>query len=765
MSVTSATEANLLEHVRPEDRIIDVGASDAEVARSLARVGRERYLALIEGGALKPVRTDAGDLANRFHPISDAPDISRVGADVLILRGSWVRYLWLPSELRGIRIVIVPAHTGEGMMATSFQRLARNLLFLGHVRIAGDRYRMFQIRGHRNRTRTRVYLSPVTGYAGLISRLEAERIRAVVLRWFEDLPTVEPGEDLDLLVADEQVEAVRALISEEPGILPIDLYSVSGLPGSDREGLACYPPALAQRIVKRAVRHPSGAWVPSPDDHLHSLAYHAVYHKGYKSGLPSLTSSRAGEITAEHDYGAVLKGIASEVGVEIPEDIDGLDEYLSTVGWRPPADTLRRLSATNRWIRERYFPEPIVAGDGPEPVVFIVRQRAFEVLAFEEVAGLLDHLGFEILCRRALDPEAADRCRTELRGGNWGQGPYPTSGGPPTHALVALHYGPQPPDRNTQETYPHLTNVEVLYAKEALRDLVNKRIPAERRCNPVHSSDNEEEAWEYVKVAMPDELPQLKSMVEERRVDYRTPLPVVNVLNRGRRAKVELVELDGNLAVRKTFGRGYLRHLEREKSAHEILANSPAVPPLLTSGETWVLRPYYVDRLGYREDDPKLIPLKVLRQMVHILSTVHEAGFALIDAKPDSFLMDRDGLKLVDFEFLYKYPGELPPFHQSYSWHSPPAELDVDRPVGPLSYWNSWMRWTGMPVDVLCYGTPIRQRVFRLRFRLIRTGYTAWHGPGRAASMVWAKGRGFRVRGYARFRTWARSRARGATVN
>jgi hypothetical protein len=604
------------------------------------------------------------------------------------------------------------------------------------------------------------------GYTGLFGRLDDVGVRAVVLRWFDSLPDLEPGEDVDLLVADEHVDKVRAVIAEEPGTLPIDLYSVTGLPGSDREGVACYPPQLAHRILTRATPHRSGAWVPAPDDHLNALAHHVVYHKGETSGLPTRLIDDTSDVESEHEYGAILAGLADELGIKIPEDLEGLDEYLENAGWRPPMDTLRRLSTTNRWVQRRFFPERRSDRDEPEPAVFVLRRRALDVLAIRDVRRVLDHLGFEVIEHRELDPPAAWRCQTQLRGGNWGRGPYPTSGGPPASVLVGLHYGPRAPNSKSRADYPHLTNLDVLAAKEMLRDLVNERVSQEQRCNPVHSSDNEEEAWEYVRAAMPDELPRLKEMVESRRAEYRTPVPVVDVLRRGRRAKVELVEFDGTLAVRKTFGHGYLRHLEREKKARHAFAGHTGLLPLLASGPNWIVCPYLRDQLRYDESSPRLVPLRILGGMVQILHTLHEAGFALIDAKPGNFLMAGDDMNLIDLEFLYEYPGEPPPFHRSLSWHGAPRDATIDLPVGPLSYEQTWLRWTGLPVEALCYGTPRQQRVLRARYRarLLARWITraVVRGPARVASEVWADGHGLRARGRTMYGSWARSRALAA---
>lgn len=753
---------DLAELVRAEDRIIEVAARDGVIARELLVRGRRRYLGLLHDQALATVRDDAGDFADRLRPLSEVPDLRAVGADVLFLHGRATRWLWTPRDLRGTRIVAAPAGSWEVRLASEAMRRDNQLRPLGVVNLRGRKYRFFEVPGKRP-PRPRVYLSPVIGYAGLLRRLHEADIRAVVLRWFEELPYVEPGEDLDLLVSDADVEKVRALVTEEPGTLPIDLYSVTGLPGSDREGLPCYPPQLAKRIVDRAIIHPSGAHVPAPDDHLHSLAHHAVYHKGLTSGLPSASFKSLDEVVPEHDYGAVLADLAKQLGVDLPSDLEGLDEYLEGIGWRPPMDTLRRLSMKNQWAKRRFFTEAPPVSIEPEPAVFILRRRALDVVDMVEVRGLLEKLGFEVVEHRVLDQAGAARCTANLRGGNWGQGPYPTSGGTPASVLIVLHYAPSPVRPSMRKKYPHLTNGYVLTAKERLRSLVNARVATEHRCNPIHSSDNEDEAWEYLSVALPKDLSRLRALVEQRQAAYHTPQPVIKVIDRSPHSKTEVVEYSGGLAVRKTFAPRNLAQLEREMRLTSALAQNRGIVPPLASGSNWIIRPYVQDRLRYDERSPRLIPLRILRDMVEILRLVDDAGYALVSAKPTSFHMDDEEVKLVDFELLFQYPDEPPAFHRSYTWRGTPPSDGFFVGKRRRSYQQVWSRWTGMPISALCYAAPREQRVIRFRYMVRRIGRRGGRLVVKAPAQLIKGGAAavgkLRTRASAWMHAWARNRA------
>jgi hypothetical protein len=201
-------------------------------------------------------------------------------------------------------------------------------------------------------------------------RLRQEGVTYVVLRWFEELPQVEPGHDIDMLVDDRNVAFVQSLLTDRPrhGTQHVDVYSVSGLPGSDLAGLPCFPPSFARRLLNRAVWLRGVYRVPDPEGHFLGLAYHAAYHKGYASGL-SAGDEREHRARGSHDYEAVLADLAARLGESVDPTLDGVDRYLADHDLRPPLDTLRRLAPTNPWIADHLLHDS--AGgpdrDGPGP--------------------------------------------------------------------------------------------------------------------------------------------------------------------------------------------------------------------------------------------------------------------------------------------------------------------------------------------------------------------------------------------------------------
>ncbi len=364
--------------------------------------------------------------------------------------------------------------------------------------------------------RARRYVSKRYSCEAFFRELAARQVRYVVLRWFETLPAIARGEDLDMLVADEDLAKMDDLFVRLRSGIACDVYSVSGMPGSDFQKMAYFPPQLAAEIVAGARVFKDLFCVPSPRDHFLSLAYHALYHKGYASGLPSaMTPATRLKKLPEHDYRQVLGELAAGLSIEVAIDLEALDEYLTLQSWRPPFDMLARLSLRNAWIHDRYFR----AGFAVEPLrrglaVFLIRERALHAAAAAEVTAKLEAQGFQILVSAALTAERQAAVASRLRGGNWGRGPFAFSGGPPAQVIVAWDPRPLPVDRRQRAEYPLLENARILRAKLELRDFLLRGLAKRQRFNPLHSSDNDIQAWEYVEILLPQQVGELRGKIE-----------------------------------------------------------------------------------------------------------------------------------------------------------------------------------------------------------------------------------------------------------
>lgn len=593
-------------------------------------------------------------------------------------------------------------------------------------------------------TRARPRIAFRLGTPGFFAELERRKVRYAVLRWFDTLPNVAPDEDIDLLVDDADVPKLLDLLPLGFVGVPCDVYSASGLPATDYRGVAYYPPQLAERILANAIKVNDVCRAPAPRDHFFSLAFHAVYHKGLASGLPTALPGLEPMRAPDHDYRAVLGQLAEREGIDCELTLEGLDDLLAAQGWRPSHDALARLMRYNSWIQARFFKDP---PRGPEWArglsVFLIRRVAVERNAVEQLVQLIERSGFEILLVKPLAPDESQKAEATIRGGNWRAGPWPVSGGPPAVAVVALDLCPRPVPDDLQAKHPLLDNGRVYETKLRVRDAFNESLPAKDRCNCAHSSDNAWHAVEYLAVAAPEAIEPLRQRAEARTREFRVPYPVVEELpGERRRARVDVVDYKGQRAVCKTFRPGAERFLARELIALEKLAaDNPAIPQLLERGSNYFVVPYYRDTLPRTDagEPQDVLPLEVARAVVDVVRRLWEQGYTLTRYHPRDVLVTEDGIKVVDFEFLQAYNGNKPgSFRDAFELRGarPGVEADtLGRASGSGSYDVLWRPAIGLSLESLLDDPSWLQR-------LKRAGYRAWRrgcGVARAARSAFSR--------------------------
>lgn len=493
--------------------------------------------------------------------------------------------------------------------------------------------------------------------------LNSHGVRYVVLRWFETLPDVDPGEDIDLLVADEDLAFVGTLLTSKrvpPKRQKFDVYSVSGLAGSDWRGIPYFPPGLAGGLLERSVLLRGRYRVPASSDHFDSLSYHAVYHKGAASGLPETTASHHPIGTGDHDYAAVLGRLAADNGLSVPITLKGLDAYLDGKKLRPPLDTLDKLAEHNEWLRD-HVDELFGPVDGGVPglAVFVLRSRAGHLV--DPLCAELRREGLEPLECLPLDEVTAARVRSAARGGIWGRGPFPLSGGDPAVFVVAYDLSASVGDERSQDAD------RVTRSKLAIRDRLLAAVPPGERYNPLHSSDNPRQALDYLGLLHdPGLLPRVQDRIDSIRAEMIFPFPVVETLPSWRRRAVTAVvqhPVHGE-SVCKVFYPSARRFMERELRSRTEFAALPQVPTLLDAGENWLLMPRYTDTAAHvRRRLPgrrAQVTPAAARSLARMARTLHEHGVFLLDLTPQNLMSDpQEGLKVLDWEFLQDLPEGL----------------------------------------------------------------------------------------------------------
>ncbi|MGH6948227.1 MAG: hypothetical protein ACREDZ_12930 [Kiloniellales bacterium] len=518
---------------RQESGVLAAALGGGGAARALAAVLPERPLAVLvdptAGDAVALLRglpardrlavmrdpAAAGELA-AIRLESDFT-VRDTNADLLVLDGTATAQLWSSRNFRGARAVLVPLGpvmtTARALLCylkVAFHRRLKPLGILPPAQAGARRWLAFAV-ADRRLPGAREYLSPLIGFAGLFAELRERGIDYVVLRWFETLPDLPKAEDLDLLVADKDAETLRKLLRERVGTRPIDVYSVTGVENAGAGQSAYFPPVLAEAVLSRAVDGPAGSRVPAPKDALLSLAYHAAYQKGAKSGLPE---SAAAPESGGSKYRRGLARLASALAIELELSLDGLDRLLAAEGWRPPRDMLNRLAADNGWLERRYFAEQRSALPYRVGAV-VLREAALAWGIVDQVVADFRAVGFEVLAQAEIPVTRRKLVAAQTRGGNWSQGPFPADGGLPAVFLLLLDPAPLEFSKAERKCYRTNDNARLL-VKETIRERHNARRPERERANFIHSSDTTEEAWEYCELALPERVEALRRDVAER---------------------------------------------------------------------------------------------------------------------------------------------------------------------------------------------------------------------------------------------------------
>jgi hypothetical protein len=507
---------------------IEVGVRDASVASSICREGYSKYLGVSDDDRrIAKLQRKNPELADQLTYSKREKLVRNNNANVLILSGLKMLYLWKYRSVRHADSVAWRL----GFDLVSLFGLLGCLWHMTSKSYAWPRIVAFRAPGHKT---IRLWVSRVLrprlcnrkslhfiphelGLTGVFRQFDMKHVQYVVLRWFESLPEVQLHEDVDLLVADDSLSAVLSTLQSLPGILPCDVYSETGLARSDYCGTPYYPAHVASKLIEGRVRHKDLFMVPKRSDYFHSLAYHAVYHKGTRSNLDLGTTGLRPKGTPGHDYAGILRVMADELDVKADISLEGLHTYLQESGWGPSPVMIARLSMAcrgNKWLGllSRRL-EPHIHDQGL--AVFALRQEAVQRGFQDQIVGMIEACGFEILATKRLSPEEMLYSADRTRGGNWKIGPFDISGGLPAIAVIAYDAHPLSPNRRQLRKFPQRTNARI-FAKETIRDAIMDESPPNQRFNAIHSSDYAAEAWHLLELYAPELMEQVRRSLGRR---------------------------------------------------------------------------------------------------------------------------------------------------------------------------------------------------------------------------------------------------------
>lgn len=556
------------------------------------------------------------------------------------------------------------------------------------------------------------YLRPGLSPKDFFLGLKKDNIKYVVLRWFEELPEVEPGGDLDILVEDDDIVKIAKYFVPYPvkeGVA-CDVYTISPFPCSSYAGLPYYPKKIARKILNARKIYKDIIFVPSEENYFLSMIYHILYHKAERADLPLNEQSYYDQSKLQQNkYYKILSKFIAEYQLDLRCNFTELHNFMKHKGWSPSIDLTRKLGLVNKssWLSNLYKPANFDTIKDGELIVVFIREWIYEKNKSNFILKWLEDFGFSILHVEKLDRDQIQRAKDYIRGGNWDEGTIYRTGGPPKLMVVAFDYNPIPLDTKYKKSYPFVVNGNFL-KKNILRQEVNALFNSKDITNPIHTTDDEIEAWEYITIINDKLIPKISIEVERRKNNYRTKEKVIGTLKGFKqRAKAEIISYKGSVAVKKTFREGKERFLLKEKIAYEKLSKKCSmIPQILDYGENYIIIPYYEDILKEDSYKAKQILNKHIKQIAGFLKFLFDEGYAHLDFHPGNLIYDkREGLKVIDFEYLYEYRGFKPAeFSLSYDIVGRPKNFNDDYPnyvgKGLINLYNQmWIDKSGFSLE------------------------------------------------------------------
>jgi hypothetical protein len=362
----------------------------------------------------------------------------------------------------------------------------------------------------------------------------------------------------------------------------------------------------------------------------------------------------------------------------------------------------------------------VATADPPGLSLFFIRERAALAGLGTMLVDSLQDSGFEPLLMAKLDPAQRELAATALRGGNWGSGPFVVSGGPPAMIVVTIDLLPLAPGSRDRAAHPALDNAKIVMAKTAARNLVNAALPKGERYKALHSTDNAAQAWRIVRQLLGSQEQALRDAVEQMQRDFATDGALDDLTRHGRRAKVELIEFDGQRAIRKTFKSTALRFMEREIEVMEALGPvRPEIPRLLARSDNAII----IEHVGSGEPlprpsagRPRPLPLANVRQIAEFVKASVAHGFDPLDLRaPGNMIFTRSGLKIIDFELWRRLDPARPADRCFGLCGVPPGDTGRPRGIAFIShpYREAWFPYTLLSLNSFLYDPAWLQQVKR----------------------------------------------------
>lgn len=489
-----------------------------------------------------------------------------------------------------------------------------------------------------DRSNARYYFKSGISNVDFFSVLNQRKVEYVLLRWWENFPNVDEGEDLDILISDSDREKISDLIVRYPSGQKCDIYTVTGVASGGYKGLPYFTYALAADVLAERRLYLGQVYVPSERMYFYTLIYHLLFHK-----TKMLHEGRF----YDHDYLSQVFELNRAGICENNCDANAIFNALKNAGYLPSDDLMSKLIHVEPELSRYYEPLSCTTERG-ELLVFVVRERAYKGGFVDKICRELKGRGLDVLRCSVLNSQEVEYISRHFRGGRWDSGPYAKSGGDPAVIISCHDYYPSAMPDRLQNKYQTMTNINIYSAKKSCRHNILRHKFLTSYYNPMHSADNEREAFHYLECLGESGAKVIRDSYL-RRQEFYTSYPVVEVLSEGRRSKVEKIIFDGELAIKKTFRNDCERFFLRELFAAEVMsARYEFIPKLKARGENYIILPFI------ESADEKSVDLSEYGQQVRlVINGFYQEGYEYINFTPENIIVDKGGVfYAIDYEFV-----------------------------------------------------------------------------------------------------------------
>jgi hypothetical protein len=260
-----------------------------------------------------------------------------------------------------------------------------------------------------------------------LNLLTASGANYVLLRWHEDLFNGSSIKDLDILIDENSIDIIEALIKRNPllGNIDVDIFSIKGSSGYGFRSISYFPPWISTSILEKKILYKNVVFVPSEFDASLSLAYHSLFHKGPKNLPVTLfdDSQAKFDIKKISKYCKCYKSLDPNLG-EMPYSWINIYNILKKNDWLPPLDVIYKLRSDNSWLDEIIRDQELKWVHEKPLAIIVVRDGDLLDETRKILMSQINLYPIKIRAVFKVDFNSLDFISKNLRGGNWSTGRF-----------------------------------------------------------------------------------------------------------------------------------------------------------------------------------------------------------------------------------------------------------------------------------------------------------------------------------------------------